>query len=228
MTDTLPQLQYGRPTGTRRRVIRIVTWVTIAVAVGYCARRWGPEAWTRTRYLYSQRQCQIYSPPADQVVFDSDPGRVAGLTARIDYTAASGGAVRVPPTEWINYAGTRFAPVHRPVLFLHERQTPSGQRLIVMLSLTDPTSLTMVYNSGFTYAITTSGTWSTAHQLTHHRGQTGLGDRAGPLRIYAGQPDPNDPTHFTVRYEEAGETTILHGYINDHARIEFSRKPVLE
>jgi hypothetical protein len=35
------------------------------------------------------------------------------------------------------------------------------------------------------------------------------------LRIYAGQPDPDDPAHFTVKYDLDGVEGILDGYEGD-------------
>ena len=36
-----------------------------------------------------------------------------------------------------------------------------------------------------------------------------------PLKLYAGQPDPNDRTHFTIRYEAAGQEGIIDGWLKD-------------
>jgi hypothetical protein len=32
-----------------------------------------------------------------------------------------------------------------------------------------------------------------------------------PIRFFAGQPDPNDPSHFTLRYELSGQPGIIDG-----------------
>jgi hypothetical protein len=43
------------------------------------------------------------------------------------------------------------------------------------------------------------------------------------LRIYAGQADPNNASHFSIRYEEDGRTKFVVGYLND-ARVDPGRK----
>jgi len=35
------------------------------------------------------------------------------------------------------------------------------------------------------------------------------------LRIYAGQADPIDASHFTIRYVEDGKTRMVDGYLED-------------
>ena len=36
------------------------------------------------------------------------------------------------------------------------------------------------------------------------------------IRIYAGQADPADPTHFTIRYVVNGKTAVIDGYVGDY------------
>jgi hypothetical protein len=36
------------------------------------------------------------------------------------------------------------------------------------------------------------------------------------IRIYAGQADPADQTHFTVRYVENGKAGVMDGYVDDY------------
>ena len=37
-------------------------------------------------------------------------------------------------------------------------------------------------------------------------------------RIFAGQPDPNDPTHFTIPYDVDGKPGVIDGRLNDGER----------
>jgi hypothetical protein len=39
------------------------------------------------------------------------------------------------------------------------------------------------------------------------------------VRIYAGQPDPNDPSHFTIRYQMWGKEDILDGRLGNDDQV---------
>lgn len=45
-------------------------------------------------------------------------------------------------------------------------------------------------------------------------------DAAGAFRLYAGQPDPKDPSHFTIDYDYAGRRGTIHGYLKDNGGVE--------
>jgi hypothetical protein len=47
-----------------------------------------------------------------------------------------------------------------------------------------------------------------------------------PLRLYAGQPDPADASHFTINAVTAnGGTLIIDGYLQMNDQITFSIHP---
>jgi hypothetical protein len=47
--------------------------------------------------------------------------------------------------------------------------------------------------------------------------------------IFAGQPDPNDPAHFTIRYRIWGQEDVLDGRLLDNDRVTLTaRKQPLE
>ena len=43
------------------------------------------------------------------------------------------------------------------------------------------------------------------------------------MRVYAGQIDPNNPSHFTIRYEAWGQQDVLDCWLDD--RDEVTYKP---
>jgi len=47
----------------------------------------------------------------------------------------------------------------------------------------------------------------------------------GPTRgrIYAGQPDPKDPSHFTICYVVDGQPCILDGRLDDNDAVTLTR-----
>jgi len=36
------------------------------------------------------------------------------------------------------------------------------------------------------------------------------------VRVYAGQPDRDDPSHFTIRYQMWGQEDVLDGWLQDN------------
>jgi hypothetical protein len=49
------------------------------------------------------------------------------------------------------------------------------------------------------------------------RGKPEPVDYGNVLRIFAGQPDPNDPTHFTIDYQLDGRDGVIDGWLKDDA-----------
>jgi len=77
------------------------------------------------------------------------------------------------------------------------------------------------------------GTWLALHPATDPLGErfeyTLASSRAEPgtvrvrdrdvLRIFSGQPDPADPSHFTIAYERDGAAGVIDGWLRDDDRI---------
>src|SRR5204862_2117826 len=105
------------------------------------------------------------------------------------------------------FRATGRPPATTAVLFMHERFTPAGERFILTCGL----NTTLGYTGGpqttvHIYEIRPA-TWQTRLQrrngvTTPLPAEIQRAVQAGKhLRIFAGQPDPNDPTHYTVKCE---------------------------
>jgi hypothetical protein len=46
-------------------------------------------------------------------------------------------------------------------------------------------------------------------------------DAKDQFRFYAGQPDPNDPSHFTIDYDLDGKRGRIHGRLKDDGKVEW-------
>jgi hypothetical protein len=44
------------------------------------------------------------------------------------------------------------------------------------------------------------------------------------FRIYAGQPDPQNTAHFTIRYEMWGQSDTLDGYLDDQDNVTLTAR----
>jgi hypothetical protein len=230
-----PALDYapGAPIRRRRRIRRIVALCLLLVTV-VAGIIWGPTAWSRAKLLYHQRQCLRYTAPADQVVFDSNPARVAQLTADPNYVIWRGCAFRKPPADWpaVLTSATGWVRVGGPAgatLFLHELKA-GGQSRLVMLERTAAANESPYFLAGYdveTHTLTPA-TFRNPH-LTELQFPMDIDviDGMGPhdIRIFAGQVDSADASHFTVRYESQGQTHTAHGYLRPDGHVDLKRDP---
>ena len=185
-----------------------------AAAVG-----WGP-GWVRhAAVLLDQRRCMGYAAAADQVVYDS-PRDGHGVRRSLKK--------RYAPSCWKRF--TR-AP-GSAVVFLHGRTSPSGKRRLVCIEA-DPQ---VVNHSVGSTSILPS--WS-FRVLTPGTLRKEPADVPGPVykdaffliaaeRIYAGQPDPADPSHFTIDYERHGERKTVDAWLQDDDTLKFRHRQMGE
>jgi hypothetical protein len=200
------------------------------IAFGGIAWRWGPEKWERAKLLYWQWRCMNYSPPPDEIVYDQVPnGRSALLNGSSKYVAvtehdfvqgSTTAAAMVPDCE-DHFAknplvgGSGFQP---PIVFMHDRAAPSGRHYLVILR-GDSIPFLQIGRLPLDFEAFKTGDWREGPEDA-----SGVRPWSGPvsvpvrerIRIYAGQADPADPTHFTVRYTEDGNDAVADGYVDDY------------
>jgi hypothetical protein len=234
MPDSNAQLDYAPapPVLRRRWVRRLILGMVLLSALG-AAVQWGPGAYRQASVLYWQRQCMRYTAPGEMVVYESDPNAGAVLqSADRHYQLAAAGswgrsatrtATGYLPECWNRFSRVApgFLPPTAPVVFLHELRTPSGQRRLVSVVATFEPSELPLFISGYDVSATViaPATW---RMLPRNRtGGVALSVLSGPqpkpphVRVYAGQPDPADPSHFTIRYEVDGVEHVADGWLRD-------------
>lgn len=109
------------------------------------------------------------------------------------------------------------------VIFLHELTSPCGHRRLVWITYAQRGSdFTWTFLSGYPVwpSVMLPATWKTpiayAPYGVYAVSVPGAYFKKPPLlRIYAGQPDPADPSHFTIRYQMWGQQDILDGRLDD-------------
>jgi len=122
------------------------------------------------------------------------------------------------------------------VMFLHERISHAGnRRLVIVRFLCGERRFTSSFVEDFNYqsrvlvpaALTPARLVSPKVQPLADPGQV-LGEGAN-VRIYAGQPDPADLSHFTIRYQMWGQEDVLDGYLNDDDTVKLvARQPPMK
>jgi hypothetical protein len=112
------------------------------------------------------------------------------------------------------------------IVFLHERTSPAGHRRLVCVRYFPPAdSFTATFIDGFDVECLAvhPATWSTGPitipGINAFDVISGFPRRPPNVRVYAGQVDPDDPSHFTVRYQMWGREDTLDGRLDDAGRV---------
>jgi hypothetical protein len=136
------------------------------------------------------------------------------LLARDRYTSAPYGDACLVPSVWTRFysaGGGGFQSFG--TAFLHERTAPNGTRRLVAVDLPPMHAM----RAPLTIRLFTVGSLlrPPTELRTSSRGSLPTYRAAVLGRVYAGQPDPNDPSHFTIEYEVDDHPRILDGWLRD-------------
>jgi hypothetical protein len=186
-----------------------------AAVIALSLVRWMPQAWNHLAMLYWQRQCMDYGAPVDQVVYDQLV--TAGLP-----TAA------IVPTSWQSYypRGSTLGLVGSATAFLHRRTDSNGAERLVVVDVLPPIrsqgSLVCLQCRVFTPGTALSRPREGGRQMFNPVLDDRLVDFSTRIRVFTGQPDPADASHFTITIEVDGRMQTLDGWLtrNDYVRLE--------
>ena len=132
----------------------------------------------------------------------------------------------VPPA-WSKFYGLLSPPgfQSRGTVFLHERRTPGGRRLLVAVDylgrgFQDAGNFFLDVSEFHIRAFESGGPFALPVEVQSDQAPLSLYTSGGvqaPLRLRAGQPDPDDPTHFTIRWELPGSDAagVIDGWVRD-------------
>jgi hypothetical protein len=168
-----------------------------------------------------------YRAPADQVVYERGPGAAALLATSHEYLALASPSNQPAPVGREPACLTSYQQgVGTPspgggVLFMHTLRVPSGaDRLVIVRSnFSHDTPPMFIHGFDLEVSLTELATWkSPPKDVTGAMAIDVMSSilQAPPrMRIFAGQPDPADPTHFTIRYEFNGKRFIADGRVKE-------------
>jgi len=211
-------LEYAPARHVRRRVRRIlrITLGVILVALIASIVYWRAPLWAHAQLHFYQRQCANFTQSPDVVIASSRDKGIGLSAAPIpdSWTAYQAMAPALPPGVLRALARN---PNRLSLAFLHRLKSPSGHERIVAV-FCEPTYLT---SASVTQAlqfvvIEPASFWSLSSRPVLHAG----GWRGGyPTRrkidMFAGQPDPADPSKFTIAYTVEGQPGVVEGQLND-------------
>lgn len=230
MSNAPIQLRYEMPV-PRRRAARVAGWAAAVVVAILTLRHW-PAVEHQARLLYWQRQAMTYAAPASAVVLENNPKRVGALAANspdfVLVRAMSSSSLPAPPPIQYFAAPWRefyrlFAPPGRKagaVLFLHGRSAPGAEPRLVAIDTQWVCSSAVLQVSATVFR---PGGIVSRPQLLSESSivlQTTM-PTPGYIRVYAGQPDPDDASHLTIRYVCNGQRHVIDGWLDrfDHVTL---------
>jgi hypothetical protein len=238
----LPPLEYAPAPSKRRKIARRLIVLLLLVAVAAPLLYWRKPIFRQARLLYWQRQCLRYTAPPDQVVYEENEYKPSPLLGRPGYV---GWPVSLPPNvgspngplppaiatlpapplaSFFTAGGfppAYVAPPQGATVFLHERTGRTGRRQLVIVTRFPVHDVPFMYAFGLNVMlIGPAGIASgPTHQYPPPVAFSWLSDMTRPptdgLRLYAGQPDPADPSRFTIRYDLSGRSGEIEGRLKD-------------
>jgi hypothetical protein len=229
--STLDYAPHPVPLLRRRRVRVAIGAAAIVLTLGWLAASFGRALLDNVDYWRLQRACLRYTAPSDRVVFTTRSAEANALARQGGgfhgfYLPGRFDIAGYEPPELRHLFGFSGMVIlgdpGRNVAFLHERTSPNGHRRLIILC------------ADGTAAGRTMGLWSTVLEpvsvLSSRRHQYSavfaelFHDVTGDFRVFAGQPDPNDLSHFTIGYELAGTPGIIDGWLEDSGDVRLKER----
>jgi hypothetical protein len=222
MSQPIVNLDYGlQQSRVRRRWRRILICASL-IGIGLATSYWWEDIVSSVRkaqMLHAQQRCLEYQIDPARVVYDEDNLDFSKLLAQPRYSIPADSSGRKFAAVWQLPPELRAYPFatdklynygfHRSgaaLLFMHERTTPGGHRVLVcalawVYSDFNASSHPLLYIDVRAYA---PATWHTAPQIVGGicpPTRIWRLDPNKPVRLYGGRSDPSDASRFNVDYE---------------------------
>jgi hypothetical protein len=201
-----PPLPWHRRRRTQTLILRLVI-----LAALLCGTAWLFRFAQQLQFLAQQHSWMTYSLPADKIVLAERTVDVPALLKTPGYMAEGPNAVALQPPRWSCKAGDLCYP------FIHARRaTGRSARLVAIIAIPNFNQRAGMNLALFASAEIPAGLLPGDRPLDAC-GTFGSGHLLFPLhsalRIFAGQPDPADESHFTIRCEIDGKSLTVDGWL---------------
>ncbi|MEO6436232.1 MAG: hypothetical protein ABIP55_10810 [Tepidisphaeraceae bacterium] len=222
MSRRAPQLDYAKRPPRRRRVLLFLVLLALAAAAVPLAINYTRALAYRFQVRRSYDRCAEYAVAPSTLVYDESPSQ-ADSPIKVNRIS------RIPPL-WTDFCHAAGAGQIRSngTLFLGERKSPSGDRLLIGVDITGWSrgGPVILYCNARTFFP------ASVLELPHQTASLGtesinFGPTEGLLRLFAGQADPNDASHFTVAYTLSNQAGVIDGYLQNDGSVvlELRRTP---
>ena len=225
----LAELNYAQPLPWYRRHARRAVVGLLIVAAISCAAVWSIRFMQQVQLVLDQRRATKWVEPPKTIIFSEGYPQDA-LTM-------------LPPAYRFDYPGV-FGDPHDPVriirtpanfpasgadgsVFLHARRSgTTGVRLVNVTvanrnPFDDPTRKAIGLQAVVDVPATLRLGSGSGPAFDFPNGTCSL-SVSKTIRVYAGQPDPTDESHFTIDYEADGKTNTIDGWLmpDDSVKLE--------
>jgi hypothetical protein len=237
-SSTVPLEYAAAPSRWRSRIRRLALGlIVITIAAG--AWRYGPHFWHQSQLLYWQRQCMNFSLPPDKVVYEEEPTAAERLLKDSNYSPyllqrkkyfsdqpPTIAAAAFTPKCILSFCGANIFLSPRQggrvaVGFLGERISPAGHRRLICATFTPDRQVlpSLFMGIDFDAFTVTPATWTTPPGVPWRpvliTSFARFATEPPLIRAYAGQPDPKDASHFTMRLQMWGQEDEIDGWLKD-------------
>ncbi|HZL34192.1 MAG TPA: cytochrome P460 family protein [Tepidisphaeraceae bacterium] len=222
---TGPRLNYAPapPWHHRRRFRKVLlAFLLVTVAAGYW--RWHAPLLAHARLVYWQHECANHMMAPDEIVASTD--------------GPAKSAAKPMPPAWISYAAqclsttTASASFRNPaflqtIAFLHARRSPAGhERIVAVRCIVMYLSSASVVQAFQPVVVEPAKPWPLASRPILHDGLFPGGYPIHmPVRVFGGQPDPADASHFTIAYTVNDLPGVIDGRLGDNDTVKLSVRP---
>jgi len=227
---TVP-LAYARPFGRNsRRRMKLAGIIVCAAAAGVPGYRLLRPHFPQARYLYWQHQCMRYTVSPDFVVYEEDAVRSSAMLAsgppyqRVNSLGDPKAAgLDAQPAGYVPPPLSRLGTKWVCIAYLHACRLPDGEQRLGVLGIQvfqrgpDGGRVLELYGTGKTPASWQPG--STVQGSAGRKASIPLLPRHR-FRLYAGQPNPQDGSRFTMRYELDGRGGTIEGRLAPDGTID--------
>jgi hypothetical protein len=223
------QLEYQqkRASQRRRRIAMLVAVTIMLCAVTPFAVRYTKLAAERWRVNRLYRECAAHvTPAATTVVWEEDAEQVKRLRDYEIVGSHHGNAAYVVPAKWRELNAAIGQQIQTwGTLFLYERATPQSKRkLLVGVDVAGWSrgGPVVLFARCRTIAPAAPMRLPTQAKLDHP--SVMLATTEAPLRLFAGQPDPNDASHFTIDYAVGDANGLIDGWVKEDGSVVLERR----
>lgn len=210
----------------RRRILLLVGVIILLCAVTPFAVRYGNMAMERWRVNRLYGTCAAYAAPATKLVWEEDPQQIKLLHDYETVGAHNGNAAFFVPNEWRQLNAAIGQQIQTwGTLFLYERTTPSSKRpLLVGVDIAGWSrgGPVVLFARCRTIAPAVPMRLPTEQKVDHP--SVHLSATEGTLRLFAGQPDASDASHFTIDYVLADQKGVIDGWLKEDGSVLLEKR----
>ena len=222
------QIDYAakRKSLRRRRILVLVGVIILLCAVTPFAVRYGNMAAERWRVNRLYRTSAAYTAPATKLVWEEDPEQVKQLRDYQSVGSHNGNAAFFVPDTWKQLNAAIGQQIQTwGTLFLHERTTRTSKRkLLVGVDIAGWSRGGPVVLFARCRTIAPAAPVRLPAQEKIDHPSVHLSNTEGLLRLFAGQPDANDASHFTIGYVLGDQKGVIDGWLKDDGSVLLERR----